>query len=226
MYGNLAHADSPQIAKASLLVFIGFSSLLTNFILLGASYSYIFLDQTLLFAGNSIIIHNAWLITLALIFMLAAYVIVPEFAYALNFDVYQLLVLHAEMGITLYSFTNEVRDTSSGKMRHDALKSPAILAIRDLVREIASAKGYILKLELSDRIIIMKTHEEIVSVLIAQQNSYFMNKGLEGFTQQFYEQFKENIVNFDGNVGVFAPATEIIKKTMPFMRSESLQIEF
>ncbi len=225
MFGNLKHADSPQIARASLFVFIGFSSLLTNFILLGASYSYTFLEEALLFGGNSIIIHNTWLITLALIFMLAAYVMVPEFAYALNFDVYQLLVLHAEMGITLYSFTNEIRDTS-GKIKHDALKSPAILAIRDLVREIASAKGYILLLELSDKMIIMKTHEEIVSVLIAEQNSYFMNKGLEGFTQQFYEQFKENIVNFDGNVGIFAPAKDIVKRNMPFMRSESLQLDF
>ncbi len=223
MYGNLKHADSPGLARASMFVLIGFSSLLTNFILLGTSYSYTILDKPLIFKGSLFKIYNTWLITIALLFMILAYVLVPEFAYTVNFDVYQLLVLHAEQGITLFSFVNEFRQKST--MTHDALKSPAIIAIRDLVREVASAKGYVLLLKLSDRMIIMETYKEIVTVLISEKESYFLKKGIKEFTKSFYEQFQENIVNFNGDVGIFESGDLLVTQTMPFMRKKSLTRE-
>ena len=218
MYRTLKHADSPDVSNGSLLVLIGFASLLTNFLLLGFEYSS---SQTSILFSDDFQVHNTWLLTFALIAILTAYITNPEFAYSVPFDVYQLLVINSEQGITLFSFINEFRQ-KGGTMTHSALKSPAIVAIQNLVREIAYAEGHIILIGMSDRILIMKSRGLIVTVLIAEQNSYFINKGLEDFTKRFYEEFEEHIVNFMGNVSVFHDATKLIRAHLPFMRKESL----
>lgn len=220
MYRTLKHADTPPIALSSLFVLIGFSSLLTNFVLLGVNYSSIIIDRPIIYQAQEFTIHNAWILTLALMSLLFAYIINPQFAYAVPFDVYQLIIINQYQGITLYSFINEFRQ--EGKLTHDALKSPAIVAIQNLVEEISHTEGHIILIGMSDRIIIMKNHKEIVSVLITEKNSYFLNKGLEDFTVAFYDRYEEHIVNFKGNVKVFRDANMLIRKHLPFMRDESL----
>lgn len=218
MYGTLVHSDSPDIARASMFVLVGFASLMTNLALMGASYSSSIRDNALIFGGSDFIVYNNWLLTLALLSMILAYILQPKFGYAVNFDVYQLLVLHADQGITLFSFVNEVRD--SGELRHAALQSPAILAVANLVKEVASAEGHVVLIKFDhSRQIIFSQYHEIVSVLITQKNSYFLNKGLEGFTKLFYKQFKDNIVNFRGNVSRFESAIDLIRTELPFMRT-------
>ncbi|MDH5401843.1 MAG: hypothetical protein OEY49_05060 [Candidatus Heimdallarchaeota archaeon] len=209
MYLTLKHADSPTIARGSVFVLVGFSSLLTNFFLLGGAI-----------IDPNFEVHNTWLLTVALISMLLAYIINVEFAYSVPFDVYQLIIINQYQGITLFSFINEFRQ--EGKITHDALKSPAIVAIQNLVQEIAHAEGHIILIGMSDRVIVMNSHNEIVSVLITHKNSYFLNKGLQAFTNAFYHEYKDHIVNFNGNVKVFHDATNLIHKHLPFMRRESL----
>lgn len=218
MYGTLKHADSPDIARASMFVLVGFASLMTNLALLGATYSKSIRHEPLLFAGAEFVVHNTWLLTMALLIMILAYILQPEFAFALPFDVYQVLVINAEMGITLFSFINEVRE--EGDMKHAALQSPAILAVSNLVKEVASADGHVqlIKFDKSKEIIFSQVNE-IVSVLITQKNSYFLHKGLDGFTRKFYEEFENEIKNFKGNISIFEDeAKHLIKTKLPFMR--------
>ena len=102
MYQTLRHADSPDVSNGSLFVLIGFSSLLTNFIIFGADYSSGLRDSPLILGGDEFIIHNTWLVTFALAIVLMAYILNPGFAYSLPFDVYQLLVINSEQGVTLF----------------------------------------------------------------------------------------------------------------------------
>jgi hypothetical protein len=220
MYATLKHADSPDTARGSQFVLIGFSSLLTIFVLLSVDYRSRLSEDRLILSGEEFFIHSVWLVTLALFFMIFAYLTNPEFAYSIPFDVYQLLVINAEQGITLYSFVNEVRET--GSVAHAALKSPAIVAIQNLVQEIASAEGHIILIGMSDRILILKTYKQIVSVLIGEKNSFFINKGLEDFTKAFYQEYQPSIEKFTGNVSVFKDANKLVRKHLPFMRKESL----
>ncbi|MFV2014272.1 MAG: hypothetical protein ACC656_02500, partial [Candidatus Heimdallarchaeota archaeon] len=220
MYQTLRHADSPDVSNGSLFVLIGFSSLLTNFIIFGADYSSGIRDAPLILGGDEFVIHNTWLVTFALAMVLMAYILNPGFAYSLPFDVYQLLVINSEQGVTLFSFVNEFR--REGSLTHSALKSPAIVAIQNLVQEISHAEGHIILIGMSDRILIMKSKGQIVSVLICERNSYFINQGLEDFTTRFYEKFESHIVNFVGNVDVFKDAKLLIHEHLPFMRKESL----
>ncbi len=219
MYGTLKHADSPGIARASMFVLAGFASLMTNLALLGATYSKSIRDEPLLFAGGEFEVHNTWLLTAALLIMILAYMIHPEFAYSVNFDVYQLLVIHAEMGITLFSFTNEIRGDVD--VKHAALQSPAILAVGNLVKEVASAEGHVILIKFDQKKeIIFSQKKEVVSVLITQRNSYFLNKGLEGFTKKFYERYEDEIINFRGNVAIFEDySKQLIRTKLPFMRN-------
>lgn len=220
MYKTMSHADSVDVSNGSLFVLIGFSSLLTNFILFATDYSTGLGDSPLTIGGDEFVIHNTWLITFALAIVLMAYILNPGFAYSLPFDVYQLLVINSEQGITLFSFVNEFR--IEGNLTHAALKSPAIVAIQNLVQEISHAEGHIILIGMSDRILIMKSRKEIVSVLICERNSYFINQGLEDFTDRFYEKFETHIVNFMGNVDVFKDAKFLVHEHLPFMRKESL----
>ncbi|MHA2030617.1 MAG: hypothetical protein ACW99Q_14615, partial [Candidatus Kariarchaeaceae archaeon] len=220
MYKTMSHADSPDVSNGSLFVLIGFSSLLTNFILFGADYSAGLRDEPLILDGDEFVIHGTWLVTFALAIVLMAYILNPGFAYSVPFDVYQLLVINSEQGVTLFSFVNEFR--TEGSLTHAALKSPAIVAIQNLVQEIAQAEGHIILIGMSDRILIMKSREQIVSVLICERNSYFINRGLEDFTNEFYKKFENHIVNFVGNVDVFKDAKLLIHEFLPFMRKESL----
>ncbi|MCE7734121.1 MAG: hypothetical protein GPJ54_04525 [Candidatus Heimdallarchaeota archaeon] len=222
MYHTLRHADSPDVSNGSLFVLIGFSSLLTNFIIFGADYSSGLRDSPLILGGDEFIIHNTWLVTFALAIVLMAYILNPGFAYSLPFDVYQLLVINSEQGVTLFSYINEFR--TEGNLTHAALKSPAIVAIQNLVQEIAHAEGHIILIGMSDRVLIMKSKKQIVSVLICERNSYFINQGLDEFTNNFYELFESHIVNFVGNVDVFKEAKFLVHEHLPFMRKESLMV--
>ena len=222
MYQTLSHADSPDVSNGSLFVLIGFSSLLTNFILFGAEYSSGLRDSPLILGGDEFIIHNTWLVTFALAIVLMAYILNPGFAYSIPFDVYQLLIINSEQGVTLFSYINEFR--TEGSLTHAALKSPAIVAIQNLVQEIAHAEGHIILIGMSDRVLIMKSRHQIVSVLICERNSYFINQGLDEFTKNFYKRFENHIVNFVGNVDVFKDAKQLVHEHLPFMRKESLQV--
>lgn len=222
MYKTMSHADSPEVSNGSLFVLIGFSSLLTNFILFATVYSSGLGDSPLIINGNEFEIHNTWLVTFALAIVLLAYILNPGFAYSIPFDVYQLLVINSEQGVTLFSYINEFR--TEGSLTHAALKSPAIIAIQNLVQEIAHAEGHIILIGMSDRVLIMKSKNQIVSVLICERNSYFINQGLEDFTNNFYSKFENHIVNFVGNVDVFKDAKSLIHEYLPFMRKESLQV--
>ena len=135
-------------------------------------------------------------------------------------DVYQLLVINSEYGVTLFSFVNEVR--SEGSITHAALNSAAIVAIQNLVQEISQTEGHIVLIGMSDRILIMKSYESVVSVLISQKNSYFINNGLRDFNREFYIKFQKDIENFVGKVDVFKDAKFLIRRYLPFMRKESL----
>ena len=44
------------------------------------------------------------------------------------------------------------------------------------------------------------------------------NSAKDAYRQLKKSEFKENIINFDGNVGIFAPAVDIVRRNMPFMQ--------
>ena len=94
IYGTFKHADTPEVARASMFMLVGFSSLLTNLGVLGAQYSSSLRDQP--FIGSGFIIYGTWLLTAAILTLILAYILHPTFAYSIILDVYQLLVLHAE----------------------------------------------------------------------------------------------------------------------------------
>ncbi|MHA2503574.1 MAG: hypothetical protein ACXAE3_11975 [Candidatus Kariarchaeaceae archaeon] len=219
MYGTLKHADSPEVARSSNLVLVAFSSMLANFLLLGITYSTVLIEDTILLQG--VTIHNTWLVTFALITIILAYILSPSFSYAVPFDVYQLACIHSQYGVTLYSFVNEIR-SPDGKVTHDALQSATIVAIQNLVQEIAAAEGNIMIIGMEDRVIVFRSMKELNTIIITERNSYFLNKGLQEFTKAFYEQFNEHITNFQGNVKVFNDAKKLVRKHLPFMRKESL----
>ena len=225
MYSTLKLADTSSVSNGSMMVLVGFSALITDFLVFGVSYSTGLRnnDQPLIFHGNEFKFHNSYLITFALICMMLPYILYPGFAYAPPFDVYQILVINSEYGVTLFSFVNEVR--SEGSLTHAALNSAAIVAIQNLVQEISQTEGHIRLIGMSDRILIMKSHESVVSVLISQKNSYFINNGLRDFNREFYNKFQHEIENFTGNVEVFKGANQLIRKYLPFMRKESLVVD-
>ena len=104
------------------------------------------------------------------------------------------------------------------------LKPGAMCGQYTIVQEIAHAEGHIILIGMSDRVLIMKSEHQIVSVLICERNSYFINQGLEDFTKNFYRNFETHIVNFVGNVDVFKDAKFLVHEHLPFMRKDSLQI--
>jgi len=224
MYGTLVHADSPEIARSSGLVLVAFASMLTNFILLGVNYSTVYLPvigQNGTFLLSDTEIHNTWLVTFALLTIILAYIITPQFSYSVPFDVYQLVCIQSEIGVTLFSFVNEVR-ADGGQSTHDALQSATIVAIQNLVQEIAAAEGNIMVIGLEDRQIVFRSENELVTILITERISYYMMRGLEEFTKEFYNWFEGDIKMFTGAVDIFSSANQLVRTYLPFMRSESL----
>lgn len=220
MYRTLIHADSKAISRGSLLMMVGFSSLLANFALLGFRDS-LSLLQTIGFGKTGFTVHTSWILMGSMVVMLFAYITTPEFAYSVPFDVSQILVLDRINGITLFSYINEFRYENK-ELTTATLKSPVIVAIQSLMSEIAYAEGVIQFISLSDRKLILKSKGDITTVCIANKSSYFLNKGLESFTNSFYYIFKDKIKNFDGNLRPFASAKELLLRYLPFFRTVSL----
>lgn len=219
MYLTMAHADSPEVSRGSILMIIGFSSLIGNFVLLGLRDTLSLSDVLPL--GVEFTVHTSWLMMGSIFFFLLAYFLTPEFAYSVPFDVYQLLVINREDGVTLFSFINEIRNPDKPSIQV-ALKSPAIVAIQTLLKEITYAEGTVNLIGMSDRQLVLRSSGPVTSVLIAENSSYFLNKGLEDFTEAFYKQFRTHIENFTGNVKVFENSKALLKKFFPFFRKESL----
>ncbi len=221
MYRTMVHADTPSVSQGSQLMMAGFSSLIGNFVLLGVrdtlSLNAILGNKD----GINFTIHTSWLLMGSVFIIFMAYFLSPNFAYSVPFDVYQLLVINREDGVTLYSHVNEVRHYNKPAIQI-ALKSPAIVAIQTLLKEITFAEGTVQLIGMSDRNLLLQSEGPISSVLIATKSSYFLNKGLEEFTKAFYEQFKDSIYNFTGNVSTFKPAAELLLRYFPFFRAESL----
>ncbi len=219
MYLTMEHADSPEVSRGSVLMIVGFSSLIGNFVLLGLRDTLSI--STLLSLGISFTVHTSWLLMGSIVFFLLAYFLAPEFAYSVPFDVYQLLVINREDGVTLFSFINEIRHYNKPSVQV-ALKSPAIVAIQTLLKEITYAEGVVNLIGMSDRQLVLRTSGPITSVLIAEKSSYFLDKGLENYTKAFYEKYKDHIENFTGNVKVFESSIILLRKYFPFFRKESL----
>ncbi len=219
MYGTLVHADSAAISRGSQFMIIGFSSLIGNFVLLGVRDT---INLMAILSFNlSFTVHTSWLLMGTIIIMYLAYLLSPQFAFSVPFDVYQLIVINREDGVTLFSFINEIRSYNKPAIQV-ALKSPAIVAIQTLLKEITYAEGVVHLIGMSDRQILLQSQGSVTSVLISEKSSYILNKGLEGYTREFYNRYKNEIENFTGNVGVFKGSMDILRKYFPFFREESL----
>ena len=158
-----------------------------------------------------------------LFFIFLAYILQPSFAYSAPFDVFQLIILEKESGTTLFAHINEFRGPKSKAKQDMSLKSPALMAIQTLIKEIAYAEGQIKQIELSDRKIIFENVGEAVCVVIASKSSYFLIKGIRSFVNEFYETFEKQIIEFNGNVSIFAQrGREMLLKYLPFFRHEGL----
>ncbi len=217
MYRTLTHAESREILFGSFLMMAGFASLITNFVLIGLRDSISVAQALSIVSLQGINVHTSYVVMTSLFLILLAYILFPKFAYSVPFDVYQLLVIDRETGTTLFTHVNSLKKDQPNLNAEISLKSPALVAIQTLLKEITFAEGVIERIGLSDRQMIFKSIDNIAVVAISNGSSYFLNKGLSAFAEVFYHEFKEEIRDFNGNVGVFQErGKELLSKHLPF----------
>jgi len=221
MYKTLTHAESREILFGSFLMMAGFASLITNFVLIGVRDSISIAATLSLVKLQELNVHTSYVVMSSLFLILIAYILIPKFAYSVPFDVYQIIVLDRETGTTLFSHVNTQKKNQPNLNAEISLKSPALVAIQTLLKEITFAEGTIEKITLSDRQLLFKSVENIAVVAISNHSSYFLKKGVKSFAQVFFTEFKEEILNFRGNVSIFQQkGEELLLKHLPFFVSD------
>ncbi len=161
-------------------------------------------------------IHNVWILSLGICVILTSYVLEPQYAYALPYDCYQAMIIDTG-GIALWEYSIHPLSDDPEASSTASLHSSAITAIQSLVKEIAAAEGNLRMIGLSDRHMLMRSRGSIVGVIIADRTSFFLNRGLQQFVDEFYETYEEEITNFMGNIEQFRPATKLLLKHLPFV---------
>ncbi len=217
MYRTLTHAESREILFGSFLMMAGFASLITNFVLIGLRDSISVAQALSIVSLQGINVHTSYIVMTSLFLILLAYILFPKFAYSVPFDVYQLLVIDRETGTTLFTHVNSLKKDQPNLNAEISLKSPALVAIQTLLKEITFAEGVIERIGLSDRQMIFKSVDNIAVVAISNGSSYFLNKGLSAFANVFFHKFEKEIKGFSGNVGIFQDrGKELLSKHLPF----------
>ncbi len=209
-------SNTSSIKVSSFLVMVGFSVFLTLFAILGVRdglnlWSIVIGSKIQLFE-----IHTSWLILLGNLFLLIAYIQNPNFAYTVPFDVYQVVVMEKDEGITLFNFINEISHYNEGKTVKSELNAPALVAIQVLLKEITNAKGRLQTIDLSDKSLLFSTVERVTTIVIADKVSYILEKTNQSFALAFYQFNKSRIEKFDGEQSIFMESEKVLYRFFPF----------
>ena len=215
MYSVFYHADTIDVEVPSLLTLTAVDIIFLSFVIRP------FFDQfqlTVQGTTMTVNVYNTWVFSFGILFLVLTYVFYPLYTFALPFSVYDVILVTQE-GVTLWhkKISHPARQYLSDQAPEDAsLKSPAILAIATLVREVAQAQGELRLISLSDRHIIIESHKEAVGIVIADKTSFFLKRALKNFVSDAYNLHKKDFENFLGNVSVFKDCDEILFQNFTF----------
>jgi len=208
-YQVFKEADTFTAELASALNEIGAFIILLSFVIspLG-DYFYMW--------NFKINIYNTWLFTFGIMIILLVYIIIPTYAYAFPFNVYEIFVVDSG-GSTYYHKTIEIPQGVQ-KLPDATLKSPAIIAIASLVSELSGARGKLRSIMMTDRVILVNVIENVVGIMLADRTSFFLKRGFEQFINEFVENYREEIEMYSGNITVFKNADKLLRRIFPFVK--------
>jgi len=149
-----------------------------------------------------------------------AFIANPFYVYLLPTKINKILIFN-DAGLLLYS----VRiGSEEPELSQDTLFSGIISALRSLISETTGAKTDLRKISFRDKklLVVENQARNISTIIVCDSDSYILQTAARQFTESFYDKFRQFIEKFDGAVGIFSEASDIVRRVFPFVPPEEL----
>ncbi len=149
-----------------------------------------------------------------------AFIANPFYVYLLPAKINKILIFN-EAGLLLYS----VRiGKDEPELSHDVLFSGIITALRSLIAETTGARTDLRKVSFRDKKLLIVENQErnLTTLIVCDSDSLILQTAAKHFTERFYLKYKPAIDEFDGAVGIFQDASDLVKRVFPFVPPEEI----
>ncbi|HMF34357.1 MAG TPA: hypothetical protein VKK79_23235 [Candidatus Lokiarchaeia archaeon] len=188
-------------------------------------YPRVFLLATFLIAPVAIILYLSgyldivfsgaiWLISaIATNIIIISVVIEPKLAFILPIDIYKLIILDTNSGLSLFSHTFDHRERDFD----DILFSGMMQGINTILNE-AMNKGALVELKLAKALLITERSDKfpVACILITTKSSALLRTTLQAFFNAFLNDFSKFIAR-DNDVGQFDRVADLIPQFFAFV---------
>jgi hypothetical protein len=140
------------------------------------------------------------------------YLVNIDYIYRLPNDIFTLLVLRTG-GTPIHTVHLQTRKRVEIK---EFLLSGMITAINNVFKEIIEEEIPIEKITSQGINIQIKSGEEILVVVITDKVTYFLDKGLERYVEEFEKEYEDEIKRREENIHEYDGAVEILQSVFPF----------
>ncbi|MHA2309356.1 MAG: hypothetical protein ACXABJ_08775, partial [Candidatus Heimdallarchaeaceae archaeon] len=149
-----------------------------------------------------------------------AFIANPFYVYLLPAKINKILIFN-EAGLLLYSVRIGKDDP---ELSHDVLFSGIITALRSLIAETTGARTDLRKVSFRDKKLLIVENQErnLTTLIVCDSDSFILQTAAKHFTEGFYLKYKSAIDEFDGAVGIFQDASDLVKRVFPFVPPEEI----
>ena len=152
--------------------------------------------------------------SIGIMLFVLVYLINIDYIYRLPNDIFTLLVLR-KGGTPLHTVHLKTRKQIAIK---EFLLSGMITAIDNVFKEIMEREIPIEKITSQGINILIKSGDNLSVVIITDEVTYFLDKGLQRYINEFEREFADEIKRNEENIHSYDRAVEILKSVFPFFR--------
>jgi hypothetical protein len=127
-------------------------------------------------------------------------------------QLYSLMVVQST-GLPLFAFQFKRSESSESTEVDPGLTAGALTAITAFLREAVGGKEAFREIVTEDRIILAKTGDGFISVLVSERASAFVHLALTRFTKTFIKDYGTYVEKFTGNLEDFEGAEKVVAST-------------
>ncbi len=155
---------------------------------------------------------------LGLFIFTSIYLLDIDYLYRLPNDVFMLMVL-TKSGIPLH--TVKLKTRRKVEIEGDLL-SGLLSAINNVFEELFKTKTTIKNISSKEVHLLMETGDRIVSVVITDKISFFLDTALKRYTREFEKRFSESLKLKSQDLAKYYEAINLIKPIFPFFKVDKV----
>nr|MDO8110197.1 hypothetical protein [Candidatus Sigynarchaeota archaeon] len=154
--------------------------------------------------------------------VMAAYLCLfhPEFLSVITYTLNRLIVINAETGIALYSYTWE-----KALNEHTELISPLLQALQSMSFE-ALNMGHLREVHMEEGNLMFKKGQYVIAGIISSRSTMFLEDQLSAFLTLFEIKFADELRNPSIDITKFQSATILVEKLFHAIPLESTRIRW